>query len=204
MSGQSPLKLAVILTVFTTVSASFLVVADMATGSHIALRRAEDLKASLSQVIPDRLHDNDLSQNVFAMDGPDGVPAKIYQASMAGEPVAVALPVTGQGYAGAIDIIMGVDVSGTVLGVRVLAHAETPGLGDKIEAGKSDWILAFSQKSFASLVPGQWRVKKDGGVFDQFSGATITPRAVVNAVKRGLEFVHAHHDALFAKGAAHD
>jgi electron transport complex protein RnfG len=81
-----------------------------------------------------------------------------------------------------------VDRQGTLLGVRVISHSETPGLGDKIETAKSDWILGFSGRSLNDPPPEQWEVKKDGGVFDQFTGATITPRSLIRAVKGGLEF----------------
>ncbi len=93
-------------------------------------------------------------------------------------------------------MIMGVDRIGTLLGVRVISHAETPGLGDKIEASKSDWILKFNGRSLNDPPPTGWAVKKDGGIFDQFTGATITPRALVGAVKNGLEFFAAHRLAL--------
>jgi electron transport complex protein RnfG len=101
---------------------------------------------------------------------------------------AVVFQVTGYGYAGRILCMMGVDREGRILGVRVLKHAETPGLGDKIEPAKADWIHRFEGKSLGNPPPEQFAVKKDGGVFDQFAGATITPRAVVKAVKGGLEF----------------
>ncbi|MDD1651077.1 MAG: RnfABCDGE type electron transport complex subunit G, partial [Methylococcaceae bacterium] len=93
---------------------------------------------------------------------------------------------------GPITLMMGIDKSGTVLGVRVVAHAETPGLGDKIEREKSPWVLAFDQRSLTNTPPERWRVKKDGGDFDQFAGATITPRAVVRGVEAGLQLFRKH------------
>jgi electron transport complex protein RnfG len=95
---------------------------------------------------------------------------------------------SGNGYAGAVECIMGVDRTGRITGVRVIKHRETPGLGDKIEAVKSRWIFAFEGKYLGDPPAEKWAVKKDGGVFDQFAGATITPRGVVKAVKGGLEF----------------
>jgi electron transport complex protein RnfG len=97
--------------------------------------------------------------------------------------------------------MMGVDRDGHVLGVRVLKHTETPGLGDKIEPAKDDWIRAFEHKFLGDPPPEKWAVKKDGGVFDQFSGATITPRAVVKAVKGGLEFFEREKPVLLGEGA---
>lgn len=204
MSVSSPTKLAATLTVFATIAALLLAVGDIKTRPAIELRLAEDLKAILSQVVPEPLHDNDPVRDALTLDGPTGAPLTIYRALNKGQVVAIALPVTGQGYAGEIDLVMGVGANEEVLGVRVLSHAETPGLGDKIDALKNDWILSFSGLSFATLTPDLWKVKKDGGAFDQFSGATITPRAVVKAVKQGLEFVHDNHAALFAGEPRHD
>ena len=91
---------------------------------------------------------------------------------------------------------MGIDKNGEILGVRVIAHIETPGLGDKIEISKSQWVLSFNGKSLNNLTVEEWAVKKDGGVFDQFSGATITPRKVVQAIRRGLTFFQDHQAEL--------
>ena len=104
--------------------------------------------------------------------------------------------VAPDGYAGPISLVMGVDRNGEILGVRVIAHVETPGLGDKIEITKTKWVLGFNGKSLDNLVLEQWAVKKDGGVFDQFAGATITPRKVVQAIRRGLEFYRLHRQEL--------
>ena len=87
-------------------------------------------------------------------------------------------------------VVLGED--GKALGVRVLKHTETPGLGDKIEVSKGDWVKSFDGKSLGNPAPEQWGVKKDNGIFDQFAGATITPRAVVKAVKGGMDFFTAH------------
>lgn len=198
--AASPFKLASTLTVFATVAALLLAIGDLKTRPEIALRLAEDLKAILAQVVPEELHDNDLTQDTLVLDGD----VTVYRALNQGRVIAVALPVTGQGYAGDIDLVMGVNADGEVLGVRVLSHAETPGLGDKIEVAKHDWILSFTGLSFATLAPEQWTVKKNGGAFDQFSGATITPRAVVKAVKQGLDFVHANSATLYAGVSADD
>ena len=106
-----------------------------------------------------------------------------------GKIVGVAYEITGQGYGGAIVLIMGVDNTGKILGVRVISHHETPGLGDNIEVSKSDWITKFKGLFFGKPPKSQWKVKKDGGYFDQFTGATITPRGVVKAIKRGLQML---------------
>lgn len=165
-----------------------LVIGDLHTREAILTRRAEDLQASLSQVIPAAMHDNDLLQDRIEIPASGGNgPVTVYRATRGGEVVAVAYTVTGQGYGGEIRVLLGVDRRGRILGVRVLSHSETPGLGDKIEARRSPWIHGFEGRSLDDPPPGRWKVRKDGGVFDQFTGATITPRAMVAAVREGLE-----------------
>ena len=183
---------------FTLLAAALLAVADRVTREPIALRHAEDLNASLSQVIPAGIHDNDLAANPLTLTDAAGAPVLVYRALRAGQVTGVAYQVIGNGYAGEITLILALDAQGQVLGTRVLAHKETPGLGDKIEAAKNDWILAFNGRSLGDPPAEGWGVKKDGGTFDQFSGATITPRAVVRAIKGGLEFFAANRTDLLA------
>lgn len=175
-----------------------LVLGDLRTRDDIALRRAEDLKASLSQVIPAQLHDNDLlNDSIDLTSAAQGAePRRFYRAVKENTVQAVAFQVSSEGYGGSIVMVMGVDRQGGILGVRVIGHAETPGLGDKIEIDKDDWILSFNGHSLASTNAEQWHVRKDGGVFDQFTGATITPRAVVRAVHEGLELFQENREAL--------
>jgi electron transport complex protein RnfG len=187
-----------LLGVVTLLATGLLVLADALTRGPIAERRAEDLTASLAQVIPASLHDNDLTADALTVTDAEGAPVVIYRAVRDGTITGVAYQVRGNGYSGAIDVILGVDPAGRILGARVLAHAETPGLGDKIEAAKDDWILAFDGLSLGEPPAERWVVKKDGGDFDQFSGATITPRAVVGAIKGGLALFADHRDALIA------
>ncbi|MBK5964527.1 electron transport complex subunit RsxG [Thiocystis minor] len=182
-------------------AATLLVVADRATREPIAQRQAEDMNASLEQVIPSALHENDLLANTLTLNDASGTPTLVYRALAEGQVTAVAFQVTGNGYAGEIAVILGVAADGKVLGARVLSHKETPGLGDKIEIAKDDWILAFDGLSLGNPPAERWGVKKDGGDFDQFSGATITPRGVVRALKGGLEFFAAHRDEFIAPPA---
>jgi len=114
---------------------------------------------------------------------------KIYQANLGGTAVAKIFEVTSlEGYSGAISLLIGVNIGDNSLrGVRVTSHKETPGLGDKIETNKADWILQFAGKSLNNPTLDKWKVQKDGGTFDQFTGATITPRAVVNTVRETLK-----------------
>lgn len=167
------------------ITSAALAFASRITGPAIAAAEAHDLQQSLSQVLPGKF-DNDLLKDTVLLPGPEGE-VTVYRARRAGKVEAVVFQVVGHGYAGRIVCMMGVDREGHILGVRVIKHTETPGLGDKIEPAKSDWIHAFTGKFLGDPTPEKFAVKKDGGVFDQFAGATITPRAVVKAVKGGLE-----------------
>ncbi len=176
---------------FALLASGALAWASGATGAAIAAAEAKDLRDSLSEVLPSGLADNDFLKDTVSVDR-DGQPVTIYRARQGQEVKAALFKVAGRGYAGEIQILMAVDMAGHTLGVRVLKHAETPGLGDKVEVRKDAWIKSFDGKSLGDPAPERWAVKKDNGVFDQFAGATITPRGVVKAVKGGLEFFAAH------------
>lgn len=171
-------------------------VADHLTRADIAQRQLEDLQITLQQVVPAQYYDNDLVRDTVTVDY-GGRLLVVYRARRGGQVQAVCYQVSAPGYGNtAMVIAVGIDRAGTLLGARVIGHNETPGLGDKIELSKSDWILSFTGRSLNDPQPDKWAVKKDGGVFDQFTGATITPRAVVKAVKAGLEFFAAHRTLL--------
>ena len=144
------------------------------------------LLRSLNTVMPSERYDNDLHHDIYAATHPSLLgseePLPIYRARQNGIPAgAVITAVAPNGYSGAIRLLVGVDAAGEVLAVRVVEHQETPGLGDKIEKRKSDWVDSFQGHSLADTSEQQWQVKRDGGVFDQFSGATITPRGECSA-----------------------
>jgi len=168
--------------------------ASRATEADIKAAEAADLKQSLAQVLPGE-YENDLLKDTVTLPGKEGE-VLVYRGRRAGKVEAVVYRVIGHGYAGNIVCVMGVSREGKILGVRVISHKETPGLGDKIEPAKGDWIHSFEGKWLGEPVAEKWAVKKDGGVFDQFAGATITPRGVVNAVKGGLEFFEGNKGAL--------
>ncbi len=165
---------------------------DQVTTDDIAARALEDRQNSLSQVLADAGHDNNPAIDTVVMKNAEAREITAYRARLKGKVTGVAYEIYGSGYAGEIRLMMGIDADGQVLGVRALAHHETPGLGDKIEEKKGDWILRFTGLSLHNPLPDRWKVKKDGGQFDQFAGATITPRGVVAAVRGGLEFFAAH------------
>ena len=190
--GYQPLLLGIV----ALLASASLAWAANATKDAIAAAEAKDLRDSLSQVLPAGFADNDLLQDTIELQQADGSKLLIYRSRKEGKLNGAVFKVVGKGYAGPIQILMAVDQEGKTLGVRVLKHTETPGLGDKIEVAKGDWIKRFDGKSLGDPAPEQWGVKKDNGVFDQFAGATITPRAVVKAVKGGLDFFSQHKSEI--------
>ncbi|MDD5298124.1 MAG: electron transport complex subunit RsxG [Rhodocyclaceae bacterium] len=175
-----------------------LATADYFTHHDIEAAEARDLQASLKQVLPDGFADNDLLKDTVSLKKADGSEVKVYRARLGAEPKGAVFQVASRGYAGDVVALLGVDRQGAILGVRVIKHMETPGLGDKIEIAKGKWILGFDGKSLGNPSVERFAVKKDGGIFDQFAGATITPRAVVKAVREGLEFYRDHQQEIYA------
>lgn len=170
-----------------------------------ANERATTLK-QLNALVSAQEYDNDLLADPLTLPAADFGSAEavtVYRASKQGNPVAGLFIVSApDGYSGSIRMVVGVRADQSLAGVRVLAHKETPGLGDKIDAGKNDWVLGFNGKSLQNPALTGWAVRKDGGEFDQFTGATITPRAVVGAVKRTLLWSQQHFATLFSPTAA--
>lgn len=186
---------------FALLASVLLGVTNCSSEGTIQRRLDEDLKKSLAEVVPADLYDNDLLQSTLTIPSAEyrigSNETTVYIAKKSGKVSAVCFRfVAPDGYSGAINMIMGIDRDGNILGVRVLSHKETPGLGDKIEISKSNWILAFVGRSLDNLAPAKWTVKKDGGEFDGFAGATITPRKSVQAIYRGLQFFKAHQAQL--------
>lgn len=196
---------AVGLALFAVVTAGAIALTQTLTADRIARNILEAETRALNDILPADQYTNDLLADTLPLDarfnqqllGPVADDAVIYRARQNGEVSAVIVPVVApDGYTTNIDMIVGIRKDGTLAGVRVVAHRETPGLGDKIEKRKSDWIHTFDGLSLQSPVADQWSVKKDGGAFDQFTGATITPRAVVRSVKHALMFFDTHRDLL--------
>ena len=160
---------AVLLGISTLLATTLLSLGNFSTKDAIALRLEEDLKASISQVVPKQIYDNDLLQGALSVKGADGKDLTVYRATLNGKITAVIFEVKESGYSGVIRSILAVAPDGIILGVRVLAHTETPGLGDKIELAKDDWILGFNGRSINSPPRDSWLVRKDGGEFDQFT-----------------------------------
>lgn len=171
------------------------------TYEPIQARLAEDRQAMLEEVLPSRYFDNQPLHD--AMEITDSTlsakPIQVYLAKLAGVVSAVVFQVDTEGYGGTITLMLALNTEGEIIGLRTLSHKETPGLADKIETDKSDWILGFNGSSLANTPLKDWAVKKDGGKFDQFTGATITPRAVVRGVVSGLEFYARHTETFVAQ-----
>jgi len=191
---------------FALISVLFVTTTNRLTEARIAENKAMMLLQVLNDVVPQDSYDNDLVKTRFSLKKGDTASesgferdAHIYLARKNDMPVAAIFEVTTlKGYSGAITLMIGISATDyTVTGVRVVQHKETPGLGDKMEIRKSNWLLAFNGKSLENPAISGWLVKKDGGEFDQFTGATITPRAVVNAVKTTLLYAREHMNELF-------
>jgi len=196
-------KNGLVLAIFACASTGLVAVTHYLTKDQIKQQEQAQLLSVLNQVIPHDLHDNELFSSCTLVQAEElgtekAMPA--YIAKINGEPSAIALEaIAPDGYNGAIKVIVGMKIDGTILGTRVLSHQETPGLGDKIDLRVSDWILSFAGKQVTDSNLDRWKVRKDGGDFDQFTGATITPRAVVKSVKQAVQYVNQNNQALLAQ-----
>ena len=205
MIGQSITRNSLLLALFAVVTGLLLAGSYLMTKDRIAeeIRKAEE--KALLQIVPRERHDNSMLDDTVSV-GPDiaelglRTDKRIYLAKQGSQVIAAIIPATARdGYSGDIDLIVGVNADGSVAGVRALSHKETPGLGDKVDLAKSDWVLSFNGRSLANPKPDSWAVKKDKGEFDSFTGATITPRAVVAATRRVLEYAAANRESLYGK-----
>lgn len=179
------------------------------TKDQIEASEKANLLKNLHNIIPPDSHDNDLFHDKLVVPPASQLGNKkntnIYRAKREHQPIAVAFEIIApDGYSGNIKLLIAIKDSGIISGVRVISHKETPGLGDKIEIIKSNWILNFNGKTLSSPDEDGWKVNKDGGIFDQFTGATITPRAIVKAVYRALDYFNNNHDKLFLDQAKYD
>lgn len=202
IENLKPWRSAMALGVVVVIGTASLAVVNKLTRDRITDQEQRVVLEQLQQVIPDDMHDNAMHLDYFQFSDETAFPKEqvvtAYRARRKGEPVAVILRFAAMdGYNGRINLLAGIDATGHLTGVRVTSHKETPGLGDGIEIQRSNWILAFNGKSLQQPGLEQWAVRRDGGSFDQMTGATITPRAVVNAVKRALVYFQHHQHELF-------
>jgi len=196
------LPVGLMLAVFAIVATSLVSMTEIATHDRIAENERQTLLAAINALVDNKSYNNDILADTLSLPVTAELntqePTTVYRARYDGEAVAaIFTSIAPNGYNGNIKLLVGVYRDGSLAGVRVIQHKETPGLGDKINEKKSDWILQFAGLSLQNPVESNWQVKKDGGDFDQFTGATITPRAVIQAVKRALYYFEAQQVTLF-------
>ncbi len=205
MIFQSMGKNSLLLALFALITALILASTDRVTEVRIAESERLAAQKALFEIVPLARHDNDLlvdlqpipEQYWLALGLDNG--GDVHIARLDDQPVAAIVPsITTDGYSGDIAMIVGINFDGTVAGVRVVDHKETPGLGDKVELRKSDWILSFNGKSLNNPEISKWNVKKDRGDFDQFTGATITPKAVIHQIAKTLEYFEKDRERLLS------
>ena len=208
MSGgvlKTGLTLAAIGAICTAlVAATYQVTRDRIAANDKAL-----LEQSLAPALSGVVYDSGLTDSRLVLPPPHGLPgnepAVIYRVFNAGEPAAALFAVTARdGYSGPIRVLVGVKADGSVAGVRILQHRETPGLGDKIESNRSDWVFQFDGRSLGDPAVAGWAIRDDGGEFDQLTGASITPRAVIKAVRDTLLYFDANRDEIFVTAASEE
>jgi len=204
MNGKSHpvIRSSLLLGVIALLGTALLAGVNDLTKERIAEQDRQRVLQQLNEIVAVESYNNDLLSDVIEVNQPgifrSSVPVTIYRARMNDQPVAVMLITTApDGYNGNIRLLLGIAYDGTVLGVRVISHKETPGLGDPIEIEKSPWIKSFNQTSLQQPDEDGWAVKKDGGQFDQFTGATISPRAVVRAVHTALLYFESNKESIF-------
>jgi electron transport complex protein RnfG len=200
---KSTLVAAFLLGIFAVSGTGLVAVTQHITQPRIEANERLALLQKLQQLVPAESVDNDMVTDRITVQNPQLLGAaqtQVYRGRREGKPVAgVFTTIVPDGYSGPIKLLVAVRKDGTLGGVRVVSHKETPGLGDKIEEERSNWIHSFAGKSLTNPKPQHWAVKRDGGVFDQFTGATITPRSIVKAVKNTLIYATSQGDALYAQ-----
>lgn len=207
MIKQAITKNSLLLACFALTVAAGLAITELNTRDARAKSIRKVQSMALAEIIPPQRHDNILLDDNIEVTDSELLklkkPKNIHIARKAGQVVAFIIPTRApSGYGGPIHSIVGINIDGSIAGVRVIQHAETPGLGDKIEVKKSDWVFSFEGKSLHTPNKEKWGVKKDGGVFDQFTGATITPRAVVQSVANALSYFEQNKQQLLAQAGA--
>jgi electron transport complex protein RnfG len=201
--AKSSARTALILLLFAVAGTALLAYTFDITRGTIEHNEQVAKLALINQALPKGHYDNHLMQDTVSL-APDTLlgtdeATTAYRARLAGKPAALVLEaVAPDGYSGKIKLLIAIRADGDISGVRVISHNETPGLGDYIDIARNAWIKNFDGTSLAKYNDGDWKVKKDGGKFDYMSGATITPRAVVKAVHKALQYFQEHRERLFA------
>ncbi|MEH6711686.1 MAG: electron transport complex subunit RsxG [Paraglaciecola polaris] len=196
-------KNGLILGLFAVITSGLIALTFFGTQEQIEYQRQQTLLTIFDELVPQGSYNNEMQHDCVFVTSMDYLGSKtphhIYRATLDGAPTAAVIETTApNGYSGRIELVVGVTGESTVSGVRILNHKETPGLGDKIDLRVSEWVLGFDDQNLNPQNTSDWAVKKDGGQFDQFTGATITPRAVVSAVKRAIEYYQLNQQAIFS------
>lgn len=206
MADSSVLRGGTTLAAIAAVCTALVALTYQATAERIEANEQAWLEQSLQPALSGLFFDSGVSESVLTIPAPHELPgsedAIIYRVYSGETPVAALFVVSARdGYAGAIRMLVGVDINGAVTGVHVLEHRETPGLGDRIESSKSDWVRQFDGRSLQDPQGDDWKIRRDGGQFDQLTGASVTPRAVVRAIRETLQYFDANAVAIFSAAA---
>ncbi|MFW5450268.1 MAG: electron transport complex subunit RsxG [Methylophagaceae bacterium] len=196
-------RVGLILAAFAIVATSLVALTESQTHDKIIENERQALLAAINALVDHEQYNNDILMDTLLLPSTAELATNdvstVYRARLDDTSIAaIFTTIAPNGYNGEIKLLVGIYSDGSLAGVRVIKHKETPGLGDKINEKKANWILQFEGLSLHNPEESKWAVKKDGGDFDQFTGATITPRAVVTAVKKALHYFEQHRDQLFA------
>ena len=209
MSAPSIFRTGLTLAVIGAVCTTLVAATYQGTRDRIAANDKALLEQSLAPALSGIFFDSGVTESRLVLQPPHELPgndpAVIYRVFAEGEPVAALFAVTARdGFSGPIRVLVGIEVDGTVTGVRILQHRETPGLGDSIESARSDWVFQFDGRSMGDPEVAGWAIRGDGGEFDQLTGASITPRAVIKAIRDTLLYFGANRDEIFSVAASEE
>ncbi len=209
MSDQPVIKTGITLALIAAVCTALVAGTYQLTVDRIVANKKALLEQSLQPALAGLSYDSGVSESRLVLQPPHELPgndaAVIYRVFAEEKPVAALFAVTARdGFSGPIRVLLGIEFDGTVTGVRILQHRETPGLGDKIESARSDWVFQFDRRALGDPVTTGWAIKRDGGEFDQLTGASVTPRAVIKVIRDTLIYFDAHRDEIFSSPATEE
>ena len=209
MNDKTAIKTGITLAVIAAICTALVAATYQLTEERIAANEKALLEQALQPALSGLFYEGGVSESRLVIPPPHDLPgndtALIFRVYAKDSPVAALFAITARdGFAGAIRVLVGVEFDGTVTGVRILQHRETPGLGDKIESARSDWIFQFDGRSMGDPEVTGWAIRNDGGDFDQLTGASVTPRAIIQATRDTLLYFDARRDEIFAASSTED